>query len=116
MFNFERLEVWQKAVAYAGVVYSISRTFPASERFGLINQLRRAAVSVSSNIAEGSARPPADFVKFLSYASGSLYETIAQAAIARNQGFLDDDNFRKLYSSAEEISRMLSGLRGSLGA
>ena len=114
MFNFERLDVWQKSVAYADLVYASTRSFPSEERFGLTNQIRRAANSISSNIAEGSARPPADFAKFLGYSAGSLYETLTQAIIARNQGFLTTENYQTIYASAEEISRMLSGLRSSL--
>ena len=115
MFNFERLDVWQKAIVFAGTVYSLTRDFPADERFGLTNQVRRAANSVSSNIAEGSARPPADNVRFLGYATGSLYEVVTQATIARNEGFLGPDGYSRLYAEAEEIARMLSGLRRSLG-
>jgi four helix bundle protein len=114
MFNFEKLEVWQKAIAFAGSVYRLTASFPADERFGLTNQIRRAAVSVSSNIAEGSARPPADYTRFLTYASGSVSELVTQAAIARNQGFLSPEDFAQIYRDAEEISRMLSGLRKSL--
>ena len=114
MFNFERLEVWQKSVAFADLVYTSTKSFPPDERFGLTNQMRRAANSISSNIAEGSARPPADFAKFLGYSSGSLYETLTQAIIARNQGFLSAEVYQRIHLSAEEISRMLSGLRGSL--
>ncbi|MCR6655813.1 MAG: four helix bundle protein [Opitutus sp.] len=115
MFNFERLDVWQKSVTYAHLVYSLSRNFPADERFGLTNQIRRAATSISSNIAEGSARPPADYIRFLGFAAGSLYETVTQATIARNEGFLPNQDFDQLHSSAEEISRMLSGLSRSIG-
>lgn len=115
MFNFEKLEVWQKAIAYAGQVYRVSKPFPKEEQFGLTNQIRRAANSISSNIAEGSARPPADNARFLSYATGSLFEVVTQATIARNEGFLKPDVYEKLYADAEEISRMLSGLRRSLG-
>jgi four helix bundle protein len=115
MFNFEKLEVWHKSVAYADLVYVATRSFPAKERFGLTAQIRRAANSISSNIAEGSARPPADFSKHLGYAAGSLYEVVTQAIIARNQGFLNPADYQKPYAAAEEISRMLSGLRGSLG-
>lgn len=115
MFNFERLEVLKKSIAYAGLVYSSTRDFPSDERFGLTNQLRRAANSVGSNIAEGSARPPADYCKFLGYATGSLYETVTQATTARNEGFLATEVYQRLYVAAEEISRMLSGLRGSMG-
>lgn len=116
MFNFERLEVWQKAVVYAGLVYRATKAFPSDERFGLTNQIRRAANSISSNIAEGSARPRADFAKFLSYAGGSLAEVITQAIVARNEGFLPAPDFDAIYRDGEEISRMLSGLRNSLGS
>lgn len=115
MFNFEKLEVWQKAIAYAGQVYRCSRGFPKEEQFGLANQIRRAGNSIASNIAEGSARPPADFARFLGYATGSVYEVVTQATIARNEGFLDEAAYRQLYADADEISRMLSGLRRSLG-
>ena len=115
MFNFEKLGVWQKAVDFAGLIYHTSRTFPADERFGLTNQIRRAAISISSNIAEGSARPPADFTKFVGYASGSLYEVVTQSTIARNESFLSKADYDRVYNDAEEIARMLSGFRKSLG-
>ena len=71
MFGFEKLEVWDKAISFADTVYSITREFPADERFGLTNQMRRAAVSISSNIAEGSARNSRkDFARFIEIATG----------------------------------------------
>jgi four helix bundle protein len=115
MFNFEKLDVWHKSVAFAGAVYRATKGFPADERFGLTNQIRRAAVSISSNIAEGSARTAPDFAKFLGYASGSVAEVVTQATVARNEAFLTEPNYQELYRDAEEISRMLSGLRRSLG-
>ena len=115
MFNFEKLEVWQKAIVYAGQVYRCSRGFPKEEQFGLTNQIRRAGNSIASNIAEGSARPPADFAWFLGYATGSVYEVVTQATIARNEGFLEAAASQQLYTDADEISPMLSGLRRSLG-
>ncbi len=115
MFGFETLEVWQKALEFADVFYSITRHFPSDERFGLTNQMRRAAVSVSSNIAEGSARVSRkDFARFIEIASGSLYEVVSQSYISRSQGLLTDDQFESLYQAADEQSRMLSGLRRSL--
>lgn len=114
MFNFEKLEVWQKSVEFAGAVYRLTGRFPTQEQFGLTNQIRRAAVSIASNIAEGSARSPADFTKFIGYASGSLYEVVTQANIARNEGLLSPADFEPIYRDAETISRMLSGLRKSL--
>jgi four helix bundle protein len=115
VFKFEKLNVWQKAVEFADLIYAETRSFPVDERFGLTNQIRRAAISVASNIAEGSARSDADFARFVGYASGSLYEVVTQAHIAARQGFLSADSVAMIYSSAEEISRMLSGLRDSLG-
>ncbi|SRR5260370_39329368 len=115
MFNFEKLDVWQKAIEFADLIYNKTRSFPAEERFGLTNQLRRAAISISSNIAEGSSRSSKnDFARFTEIAAGSVFEVVSQAFIARRQAFLSDDSFRAIYSAAEEQSRMLSGLRKSL--
>ncbi len=115
MFNFEKLEVWQKAIVFAGLVYRATRDFPHTERFGLTDQMRRAAVSVSSNIAEGSARiSRKDFAHFLEIAAGSVFEVVSQSALALQQGFLSKEQHRALYAAAEEQSRMLSGLRKAI--
>ena len=115
MFNFEKLDVWKKSIALADKIYRQTRTFPAEERFGLTNQLRRAAVSVSSNIAEGSSRSSkVDFARFIEIGTGSVFELASQLFIARRQGFLSEENFQELYADAQEIGRMLSGLRKSL--
>ena len=115
MFNFEKLDVWQKAIAFADLVYNQTRHFPAEERFGLTNQLRRAAISISSNIAEGSSRSSKnDFVRFIEIATGSVFEVASQAFVAQRQQFLNEHHFGELYAAAEEFSRMLSGLRKSL--
>jgi four helix bundle protein len=114
MFNFEKLEVWKKAINFADLIYNQTRHFPPDERFGLTNQLRRAAVSISSNIAEGSSRTSkTDFARFIEIATGSVFELVSQAFIAHRQSFLSEDQFRKIYTDAEELSRMLSGLRKS---
>lgn len=115
MFGFERLEVWQKAIEFADLVYAMTRSFPADERFGLTNQMRRAAVSISSNIAEGSSRlSTKDFARFIEIATGSVYEVVSQSYIGRGQGFLSEESFQTLYASAERQGKMLSGLRRSL--
>jgi four helix bundle protein len=115
MFNFEKLEVWQKAIDFADLIYNETRPFPVEERFGLTTQLRRAGISVSSNIAEGSSRSSKnDFARFTEIAAGSVFEVVSQSFIARRQNFLKDENFRSIYTAAEEQSRMLSGLRRSL--
>ncbi len=114
MFNFEKLEVWKKSLELADIVYNCTQAFPVEERFGLTNQLRRAAVSVSSNIAEGSSRrSKLDFVRFIEIATGSVFELASQIFIARRQGLLAEESFRKIYADAEEIGRMLSGLKNS---
>ena len=77
--------------------------------------MRRAAVSVSSNIAEGTSRmSQTDFARFIEIATGSVFEVVSQSFIGKRQGFLTDESFRALYLSADEIGRMLSGLRKSL--
>jgi four helix bundle protein len=114
MFNFEKLDVWQKAIDFADLIYTNTRGFPADERFGLTTQLRRGAVSISSNIAEGSSRSSkVDFARFIEIAGGSVFEVVSQSFVAHRQSFLSDGDFRRIYAAAEE-SRMLSGLRRSL--
>jgi four helix bundle protein len=117
MFNFEKLEVWRKAIEFADQVYLLPRSFSENERFGLTNQMRRAAVSISSNIAEGSSRSSKpDFARFIQVVTGSIFEVVSQATIARRQKFLSEEAFRRLYTAAEEQSKMLSGLKRSLNS
>ena len=112
MFNFENLDAWQEAIAFADLIYAMTRSFPSDERFGLTNQMRRAAVSISSNIAEGTARVShADYARFVEIATGSLFEVVSHATIARNQKFVPEQDYRRIYEAAEKQSRMLSGLR-----
>ena len=115
MFRFEKLAVWQKAIQFADRVYAISREFPADERFGLTSQLRRAAVSISSNIAEGSGRTSdKEFAHFIQIAYGSLMEAVSQLQICLRQSLVDTSVHEELYGNADELARMLSGLRASL--
>ncbi|HEY2711368.1 MAG TPA: four helix bundle protein [Chthoniobacterales bacterium] len=115
MFNFEKLEVWQKAIDFADLVYRETRSFPAEDRFGLTNQMRRAAVSISSNLAEGCSRiSQNNFARFVEIATGSVFEVVSQAFISQREGFMNEERFRASYAAAEEQSKMLSGLRRSL--
>jgi four helix bundle protein len=112
MFRFERLEVWHKAVDYAGTIYDVTRTFPEDERFGLTSQLRRSSVSISSNIAEGSSRSSrVDFNRFIEIAYGSLLESVSELRIAQRQKFISNSDLERIYKQAEELAKMLSGLR-----
>src|SRR5881628_2187242 len=98
MFNFEKLETWQEAIEFADLVYTSTRGFPADERFGLTNQMRRAAVSISSNLAEGSSRSSrVDFARFIEIATGSLFEVVSQSFIGCRQGLLSEVEFQNLY-------------------
>jgi four helix bundle protein len=115
MFRFEKLDVWQRAIAHADLVYSATRTFPQDERFGLTNQMRRAAVSVSSNIAEGSGRSSdVEFARFIEYSYSSVMEVVSEATVATRQLFLPKAGFEAIYRDSDELARMLSGLRGTL--
>jgi four helix bundle protein len=115
MFNFEKLDAWHHAIDLADSVCHLTRAFPSEERFGLTNQMRRAAVSVSSNVAEGSSRSSrSDFARFVEIATGSVFEVASQAFIAKRQSFSSEPGFQQLYALAERQGRMLSGLRHSL--
>ena len=115
VFRFEKLDVWQKAIEFADNIYSATKGFPVEERFGLTSQLRRAAVSVSSNIAEGSGRPSdKEFARFLEIAYGSTMEVVSQARIATRQGFLEEKSARGIDRRAEQLARRFSGLRAKL--
>ena len=115
MFNFEKLEVWRKAVDFADLVYRLTHVFPPDERFGITNQMRRASISISSNIAEGSSRSSrVDYSRFVELAAGSLFEAVSQAHIALRQAYPSEENFQLMHANAEELSRMMSGLRSYL--
>jgi four helix bundle protein len=115
MSNFEKLEAWQHAIEIADSVYELTRPFPADERFGLTNQMRRTAVSISSNLAEGSSRSSrTDFARFVEISTGSVFELVSQACVAKRQTFLTTANFEKLYAIAEREGKILSGLCNSL--
>ena len=113
--HYRDLLVWQKAVDWVETVYAATRAWPQDERFGLTSQIRRAAVSVPSNLAEGCARrSTAEFIRFLSIGRGSLAEVETQIIIATRLGYLDQALQSSLLEAADEISRMLAGLIAKL--
>ncbi len=115
MFGFEKLDVWHKAIELADQVYDVSLKFPDYEKFGLANQVRRASVSISSNIAEGSGRGSnPDFVRFIRIAYGSLMEVVSQLKLAERRNYVSSDRTRVIFELCEQVARMLSGLRVSL--
>lgn len=114
-FNFEKLEVWQKAVQYYVDTCKASENFPRSELFGLTAQLRNSALSISLNIAEGAGRQyKKEFKQFLGVARGSLFETITNLHACRKRQFLSESDFQRLYKEGVTIGKMTNALRKSL--
>ncbi len=115
--SYRDLIVWRKSVQLTKRIYEITGKFPREEQFGLVTQLRRAAVSVPSNIAEGQARKKTgEFIRFISYSEGSLAEIDTQLVLSINLGFCDTTQVQDLFESIAELRRMLSGLRQKLSA
>jgi four helix bundle protein len=109
--SFEDLHTFRRALDLMVAIYRITKTFPADERFGLTQQVRRAAVSVVSNIAEGQGRLSAgEWRQFLSHARGSLYEVQAQVIAARRLEYIDVETSRQLRSSIRRVAEPLKGL------
>lgn len=107
-FKFENLDVWKEAINFAQEIYQVTKNFPKEEQFSLTSQLRRAAVSISSNIAEGSARRhDKDFIRFLRIALGSTFEVISQLHIAKVEKCLVGKDFENLYEHGFKIANML---------
>jgi four helix bundle protein len=105
------LEVWKEGIAFAAEVYKVTDTFPKTELYGLVSQMRRAVVSIPSNIAEGAARcSRREFAQFLSISGGSLSELDTQVEIAANLGYLTPDQRQNLEERMISISRKLAGL------
>ena len=113
-FLFRKLIVWQKAMEMTRLVYAVAKRFPAEERFALADQLRRAAASVPSNIAEGNGRASnKDYAHFLSIARGSLYETMTQLDLAKSLGYIS--GFDEIETLAGEVGSILTSLLRKYG-
>jgi len=114
-FGFEDLEVYKKAVDFATAVYETTRDFPSNEMYGLTSQIRRAAVSIAANIAEGSGRyHKKDFAQFLRIAKGSTCECVALMEISLREGYIKRNIHDALLKNCTELAKMLSGLIRSL--
>lgn len=113
-FRFEKLNIYQEALILIDTIYLLSKGFPKEEIFGLTNQLRRAAVSVSLNIAEGSSRTRKDFAHFLDLSKGSCFECVAVLAVCKNQKYISENQYSNLYEQINKIARMISKFQISL--
>ena len=115
MHQFKELEIWKRSRQFCSEIYHVTSSFPNDEKFGLTNQLRRAAVSIPSNIAEGSSRNSnKDFSRFLEIAIGSSYEIETQLLIASDLKFITTDESEKLINQLNEIIKMISRFRSTL--
>lgn len=112
MRRYRDLEVWQYSMALVLETYKCTAAYPAAERYGLVSQTRRAAVSIPSNVAEGQGRSqPGEFLNQLSVARGSLQELETLLILAQRLGYLDSSRLGELLARSDRISRMLTGLR-----
>lgn len=114
LFSFEKLTVWQKSRKLALTIYKVTKYFPEDERFGLVSQMRRCAISIASNIAEGTGRHTSkDQARFTEIAYGSALELLNQTILSNDFEFLSNENYKKIRTDITEISAMLNGLRKS---
>lgn len=115
--KYEELQFWQQSRSLAIEIYRRTESFPESEKFGLTSQIRRAAISVPSNIAEGSARlSDKEFIRFMNIAMGSLYEVATQLDIAKEIGILSSSDFELLIKEVNSVTKMMSRFRSNLFA
>jgi four helix bundle protein len=110
--GYRDLRAWQHAMDLVTQIYRVTRTFPKDEVYGLVSQLRRAAVSIPSNLAEGHGRNSRnEFRQFIGQARGSLSEVETQLEIAKNLGYINAETLDALMNQAEAVGKMLTGLR-----
>jgi four helix bundle protein len=115
--GYKDLLVWQKGIALAKRVYQLTKNFPSEEKFGLVAQMRRAAVSIPSNIAEGQARhTTGEFIQFISHAEGSVAELDTQLILSIELKFCRDVGTEAAFELIAELRRMLNVLRRKLAA
>ena len=114
MHNFRNLQIWKDAMDLAQAVYEITEVLPKMETYGLISQMTRAAVSVPSNIAEGSGRSDKDFSHFLTIALGSLFELNTQIMLSERIGYLTTEQSLALQGRADKLQMMISGVKRHL--
>jgi len=115
--TYRDLIIWQKSMALVTQIYMVTKRFPNDETYTLISQMRRCAISIPSNIAEGYGRKSTnDYIRFLNIAMGSIYELQTQLEISLNLKYLKEKDFEKFYELCRELERMLSSMTRKLGS
>ncbi len=115
MASYRDLLAWQKAMELITQIYRVSQKFPSEELYGMVSQMRRAAVSIPSNIAEGQGRlTKGEFIQFLGNARGSLLELETQILVAQNLHYLDEPTLKNLLGLTSEVGRLVNGLLGAI--
>ncbi|MCX2680090.1 four helix bundle protein [Galbibacter sp. EGI 63066] len=115
MHRFKDLEIWKRSRVFCSSIYKLTSKFPKAEKYGLTNQLRRAAVSIPSNIAEGSSRHSnKDFARFIEIAIGSTYEIQTQLLISFDLNFISEEKLRIHSNELEEVIKMISKFKSTL--
>ncbi len=114
-FSFERLEVWKKAIELSKDVHFLTKSFPKDELFVLSSQMKRATDSISLNIAEGSfGQTKKEFTRFLVIAQRSALEVVTCCYLARDRGYIDQNQFSAFYTRLESLTKMIQALKNSL--
>ncbi len=115
MSYYKNLHIWQKSMDLVDIIYSLTKNFPKEEIYGLTNQIRRSAISISSNIAEGAGRnSDAQFSNFLSYSNGSTLELETQLIISKRQGYIKESDLIEITKLIEDIQKMNYKLQNKL--
>ncbi len=113
--SYRNLIVWQKSVALVTDIYTLTKSFPQEEKFGIVSQLNRASVSIPSNIAEGWGRESSkNYLQFLRISRGSLMETETLLEISKNLNYINESEFKAISDNIEEVSKILQGLIKSI--
>jgi four helix bundle protein len=115
MHNFKKLDIWSKSVAFVSDIYRLVSTFPQKERFGLVSQMQRAAISIPANIAEGSAKSGnKDFARFLEISLGSTFELETELIVSLYLSYIDKDKYNYLEEKLSELQKMIIGFKEKL--
>lgn len=113
-YGFEKLNIWKDSILFAKDIYKITETFPNTEKFGLVSQMRRAVVSIPSNIAEGSAKQSLKYqARFTEISKGSLFEVLNQVIIAYELKFINEEDYLKIREKIDSLNKKLKAFENS---